>query len=163
MKSNSDTKVKYFRRHGMKIGSGCRFETMGFSTEPYLIEIGDNVAIATGTVFITHDHGITCFKNEFPYEDIFGKIIIGNNVMIGANCIFLPNCNIGNNCIVGAGSVVRGRFPDNVVIVGNPAKVLMNMNVQKLLYRQNPNRINTGHMTDEKKKPIVKKHFDNKK
>ena len=45
-------------------------------------------------------------------------------VFVGADCTFLPNTFVGNNCIIGAGSVVRGRFPDNSVIVGNPAKVL---------------------------------------
>ena len=78
------------------------------------------------------------------------------------NCTFLPNTTIGNNCIIGAGSVVRGRFPDNTVIVGNPAEALSNMNVMKLMYRQNPGRLKTAAMTDEKKKPFVKKHFNKK-
>jgi len=147
----------------MKIGEKCIFHTMSFSTEPYLIEIGDHVAIAIGTNFTAHDGGIRCFWEEFPGDDIFGKINIGNNVFIGQNCTILLNTTIGDNCIIGAGSVVRGRFPDNSVILGNPAKVVMKMNVQKLLYRQNPGRLRTANMTDKKKKPIVIKHFNNKK
>jgi acetyltransferase-like isoleucine patch superfamily enzyme len=158
-KSSSEKKIEYFKKQGMKVGKNCIFDTMSFSTEPYLVEIGDDVGISQGTIFITHDAGIRCFKDEYPGEDIFGKIIIGNNVFIGMNCTLLPNTSIGNNCILGAGSVVRGRFPDNSVIIGNPAKVLTNMNVQRLMYRQNPGRMKTAAMTDEKKKPFVIKHF----
>lgn len=158
-KSNSDRKIKYFRAQGMKIGTNCIIETMSFSTEPYLIEIGNEVGISNGTVFITHDAGIRCFKEELPGDDIFGKIVVGNNVFIGINCTLLPNTRIGNNCIIGAGSVVRGKFPDNSVIVGNPAKVFGSMSVQKMIYRQNSGRLKTADMTDEKKRPFVIKHF----
>jgi acetyltransferase-like isoleucine patch superfamily enzyme len=159
-KSGSEAMIRYFRAQGMKIGENCTFETMSFSTEPYLIEIGNHVGISNGTVFITHDAGIRCFRDEFPEEDIFGKIKIGNNVFIGINCTILPNTLIGDNCIIGAGSIVRGKFPDNSVIVGNPAKILMTMQMQKLIYRQNPGLLKTAKMSDPVKKPIVMKHFD---
>ena len=159
--SGSDLKIaNYLRGQGMKIGYNCHFETMSFSTEPYLIELGNHVGIAKGALFITHDGGIACFSNEFPEDDIFGRIIIGNNVIIGMKCILLPNTIIGNNCIVGTGSVVRGKFQDNSVIVGNPAKILMHMDVQKFLYQQSPGRIGTAKMTDPEKKPYVLKHFN---
>ncbi len=132
---------------------------MSFSTEPYLIEIGDHVAIAGGTVFLTHDGGIRCFREEFPIDDVFGPITIGNNVFIGGNCTILPNTTIGNNCIVGAGSTVRGVFPENSVIFGNPAEVIMPMKVMKLLYKQNKNRLPTAKMSDPAKKPILVEHF----
>lgn len=160
-KSGSSSIIKYFRKKGMKIGVDCLFNTMSFSTEPYLIEIGDHVAIASGTIFITHDAAIRCFRKEFPQDDIFGKIIIGNNVFIGENCTILLNTTVGDNCIIGAGSVVRGKFPADSVIVGNPAKVITKMNIMKLLYTQNPGRLNTVHMSDEEKKPFVITHFEN--
>jgi acetyltransferase-like isoleucine patch superfamily enzyme len=160
-KSGSDSKIRYLRKQGMKIGNNCHLETFSFSTEPYLVEIGDNVTIASGTVCITHDGAIICFKADFPGEDVFGKIIVGNNVFIGDNCTLLPNTRIGNNCIVGAGSVLRGKFNDNSVIIGNPAKVIANMSVQKLLYSQNKGRLKTRNMTDAKKKPAVIRHFNN--
>lgn len=161
--SNSDRKIIYLRKEGARIGNNCHLETMSFSTEPYLIEIGDRVAIANGTVFITHDGGIRSFRDEFPEDDIFGEIIIGNNVHIGINCTILLNTKIGDNCIVGAGSVVRGRFPENSVIAGNPAKVIMTTTMQKFLFKQNPNRLPTAKMTDPGKKPIVIRHFNRKK
>ncbi len=158
-KSSSSRKIKYFRKQGMKVGENCRFETMEFSTEPYLIEIGNGVRIATGTLFIAHDAGIGLFSNDFPDFDVFGKITVGDNVVIGAKCTILPNSTIGNNCIVGAGSVVRGKFPDNSVIFGNPAKVFMKMSVLKLLYSKSQGLLKTRKMSDRKKKPIVMEHF----
>ena len=161
-KSGSNPKIKYFRKQGMKIGGGCFINTMSFS-EPYLIELGDHVTVAEGTFFITHDAGIGCFSVEFPGDDIFGKIKIGNNVFIGVNCIILSNTTIRDNCIIGAGSVVRGKFPENSVILGNPAQVVTNMNVQKLLYKQNPGRLRTANLVFKEKELIVKKHFSNNK
>ena len=84
-------KIKYLRKQGMKIGNDCRLNTLSFSTEPYLIEIGNHVAIADGTELITHDGAIWCFREELGHADIFGKIKIGNNVFIGDNCTILPN------------------------------------------------------------------------
>jgi len=158
-KSGNDRRIKYFRNKGMKIGKDCLFHTMTFSTEPFLIEIGDHVAIARGTLFITHDGGIWCFRNELQSGDVFGKIKIGNNVFIGNNCTILPNTTVGNNCIIGAGSIVRGQFPENSVIVGNPAKVVLNMSMQKLFYTQNPDLLLTHDLAENQKIKIIKDHF----
>jgi acetyltransferase-like isoleucine patch superfamily enzyme len=152
-------KIEYFRRQGMKIGKNCHLNTLSFSTEPYLIELGDDVAISAGTDFVTHDGAIRCFRNELNDADIFGRIIIGNNVFIGINCTILPNTVIGNNCIIGAGSVVRGKFPDGMVILGNPAKPVMKVSYQKFLYQQNPGLIRTHNLSDKEKAKIVKEHF----
>jgi acetyltransferase-like isoleucine patch superfamily enzyme len=157
--ASNEYKIKYLRKQGMKIGNDCRLNTLSFSTEPYLIEIGNHVAIADGSDFITHDGGIWCFREELGHADIFGKIKIGNNVFIGNSCTILPNTVIGENCIVGAGSVVRGKFPENSVIIGNPAKVVLKMNAQKFLYLQNQGLLKTQNMTDFQKKAIVKNHF----
>lgn len=158
-KASSERKIKYLRKQGMKIGENCLFNTMSFSTEPYLIEIGNHVAIAGGTEIVTHDGAIWCFRDEIPNADVFGKIKLGNNVFIGDNCTILPNTIIGDNCIVGAGSVVRGKFPENSVIVGNPAKVVTKMSVQKFLYTQNPGLLRTANIDDAAKSIILKKHF----
>lgn len=158
-RSSDKQKIRFLRKQGMKIGNNCHFNTMSFSTEPYLIELGNNVAISAGCDLVTHDGAIRIFRDQMGDADIFGKIIIGNNVFIGINCTILPNTIIGNNCIIGAGSVVRGKFPDDSVIIGNPAKVVMKMNFQKFLYLQNPGLIMTHNLTDRQKSIIVKDHF----
>jgi acetyltransferase-like isoleucine patch superfamily enzyme len=158
LRLSHERRIKYLRRQGVKIGQNCRIQTMEFSTEPYLIEIGNNVRIAHGTLFITHDGAVNVFREELN-GGIFGKINIGNNVFIGINSIVLLNTTIGNNCIIGAGSVVRGTFPDNSVIVGNPAKVIMNSNIQKMFYRQSPGLLKTNNLPKSECTKIIKEHF----
>ena len=53
-----------------------------------------------------------------------GLPIIGDNVVIGTHAQIIGNVTIGNNSIVGAGAIVTRDVPDNVVVVGNPAKIL---------------------------------------
>lgn len=158
-RSSDKKKVKYLRKQGMKIGENCHFNSMSFSTEPYLIELGNRVTISGGCDLVTHDGAVKLFRDEMSDADIFGKIIIGNNVFIGINCTILPNTYIGDNCIIGAGSVVRGKFAENSVILGNPAKPVMKMSFQKFLYKQNPGLIMTHNIPDKEKVHIVKEHF----
>lgn len=158
---NDEKKIKFLRKQGMKVGEKCHFNTMSFSTEPYLIELGDRVTISAGCDLVTHDGAIRCFREDDMVDaDIFGKIVIGSNVFIGINSTILPNTYIGDNSIVGAGSVVRGRFPENSVIVGNPAQVVMKTSFQKFLYMQNPGLIKTHNLADRDKVKIVKEHFE---
>jgi len=57
--------------------------------------------------------------------DSVGKIDIRDNVFVGYGAIVMPNVTIGPNAIVAAGAVVmRGDYPDNSLIAGNPAKVI---------------------------------------
>jgi acetyltransferase-like isoleucine patch superfamily enzyme len=158
-KSSDKRKIRYLRRQGVKIGENCHINTMSFSTEPYLIEIGDHVAIAGGTEFLTHDGAIWCFREEIENADSFGRIKIGNNVFIGNNCTILPNTSVGDNCIIGAGSILRGQFPENSVIIGNPATVVMTMSMQKLLYTQNPGTLKIKNLSEAEKEQVIRKHF----
>lgn len=50
--------------------------------------------------------------------------MIGKNCFIGCNSIILKGTVLGDGCVVGAGAVVCGKFEDNCVIAGNPAKVI---------------------------------------
>jgi acetyltransferase-like isoleucine patch superfamily enzyme len=159
-RAGSRVRIRYWRRKGMKIGENCLINNVNFSTEPYLIEIGNHVAIAAGTDFITHDGAIWCFREEIQNADVFGTIKIGNNVFIGNNCTILPNTSVGDNCIIGAGSTVRGQFPENSVIVGNPAKVALSMSMQRLFYTQNPNFLEIRHLPPKEKIRAIKRHFN---
>ena len=55
----------------------------------------------------------------------FGKpITIGNNVWIGGSAIVTPGVTVGDNVVIAAGAVVTKSFPDNVVVGGNPARII---------------------------------------
>lgn len=83
------------------------------------ITIEDNVFIGPNVTFCNDRHPKSRNKN-FVLEGI----IIKKDASIGANATLLPGVVIGERAMVGAGSVVTKDVPDNVVVVGNPAKVL---------------------------------------
>ncbi len=92
---------------------------------PWMLKIGDYCKITQGCMILCHDYSRSVLRRK--YRDIIGEAkhtVIGDNVFLGVNSIVLMGSNIGNNVIVGAGSVVSGRIPDNVVVAGNPAKVV---------------------------------------
>ena len=160
LKSGSNRlRIKYLRSRGVTIGDNCLIFTIIFSTEPYLIEIGDHVVVSSGTTFITHDGSVWLFREKYPNLTVFGKITIGNNTFVGMNCTILAGTEIGSNCIIGAGSVVRGKIPDNSVVMGNPAKVVMKTNVAEMFLTKSRNRIDTKHMTPLEREAILLKHF----
>ncbi len=53
-----------------------------------------------------------------------GCPVIGDNVNIGANSVIIGKITIGNNSIIAAGSVVIKNVPENVIVAGNPAKIV---------------------------------------
>lgn len=115
--------IGYARSIGVTVGERCRFIDVTFSTEPYLVQIGNHVS-ATKTHFETHDGGVWVFRDENPGIDIVKPITVGNNVYFGYGCIVLPGVSIGNNVVVGAGSVITRDIPSDSVSVGVPARVI---------------------------------------
>lgn len=106
---------------GVKLGKNNFIASKFWSTEPYLIEIGDNCSITTGVKIFTHG-GAKAVRKTHPRFDFFGKVKIGNFVYIGANSLIMPGVKIGDNVLIAAGSVVTKSIPSNVVVAGNPAK-----------------------------------------
>ena len=102
--------------------SGCTIYSMESIT------IGRNTDIGSGCKIIDNDFHPLPYSERHPIErlDLFQKrpIAIGEGCFIGANSIILKGTTLGRNVVVGAGSVVCGSFPDNVIIAGNPAKII---------------------------------------
>jgi len=114
-----------FRRAGLTLGEGCRFAGIpSFGTEPYLITLGNHVAIASNVLFITHDGGTFTFRHQERYRKVikYGRINILDHCVIGERSIILPGVTIGPNSVVAAGSVVSRNIPPGVLAAGNPAK-----------------------------------------
>jgi acetyltransferase-like isoleucine patch superfamily enzyme len=157
--SYGDFKIRLLRSTGMKIGSHCSINTSNFSTEPFLIEIGNHVAIASGTNFVTHDGSAWVIRQEIPEIDVFGEIKVGDNTFIGSNSLILPGTRIGSNCVIGAGSVVRGVIPDNSVAIGNPAKIVFKTSMLKTLMLKNKGALMTKRLGFREKRRILREHF----
>ena len=119
----------FYRKLGVKIGKRCTFigDNISFSSEPYLINIGNDVRVSFDVCFITHDGGTHVLRKQNPEVCIYGQIIVGNNVFIGAQSMILKGVVIGENSIVGAGSVVTKSIPANQIWAGNPARFIRNI------------------------------------
>ena len=87
------------------------------------IYIGDYVMIGPNVVIISGNHPTSSHlrKKGLQYNQ---SVKIGNNVWIGSGTQILPGVEIGENSVIGAGSVVTKSIPANVVAVGNPCKVI---------------------------------------
>ena len=144
---------KYARKIGVKIGVKCSIATRDFGSEPYLISIGDNVQLTNDVRFATHGAGWV-LRNKYPNFDCFGKIKVKDNVYIGNCTLIMPGVIIGNNVIVGAGSVVTKSIPDGMIVAGNPAKIIGNINDYEL--KVIPYNLETKKMNyDQKKKYLI--------
>ena len=94
-----------------------------FSSEPYLIEIGDYCRIASDVSFFTHG-GLWSQRKKYKNLDYFGRIKIGNYTYIGEGAKIMPGVTIGSDVIIGAGSIVTKSVLDGKIVAGNPARVV---------------------------------------
>jgi maltose O-acetyltransferase len=87
------------------------------------IIIGDHCMIAPGVHIYTATHPL--HANERIKGEEYGKpVYIGHNVWIGGGSIINPGIKIGNNVVIASGAVVTKDVPDDVVVGGNPARIL---------------------------------------
>jgi acetyltransferase-like isoleucine patch superfamily enzyme len=116
------TMAEYLRRLGAQVGEGCFIVPTEIGNEPYLVKIGNHVAIAADVTFHTHDGGVWVLRDHCPDLQVFGPIIVEDNCIIGARSSLMPNIRIGRNSIVAPHSVVMTDVPPNSVVMGVPAR-----------------------------------------
>ena len=104
------------------------------------IYIGDNVMIAPNVIIATGTHPICPKLREKGYQYNL-TVHIGNRVWIGAGTIILPGVTIGDDSVIGAGSVVTKNIPSGVVAVGNPCRVLREINEHDYEYYHKERKI----------------------
>ena len=108
------------------IGTGSSFNGTALITahETSTISIGAGCLIASAVTIMSSDvHHIldaTSMERLNPPIDI----AIGDHVWLSAHSTILRGATIGSHCVVGWGSVVRGVFPDNSLVVGSPARLV---------------------------------------
>jgi len=123
------THKKYYWRyyiHGNKkrlhMGQNCIVNNCLFNTRSGHIYLGDNVRISHNVMLLTGEHNY--IKKEFPVIKEGKDIIIGDNVWICAGVIVIGGVTIGSDSVITAGSVVTKDVTSNVMVGGNPARII---------------------------------------
>ena len=100
------------------------------------IVVGKNTNIQENTVIHTdEDYKVVIGEGcTIGHGAIIHGCEIGNNVLVGMGSIILNGSKIGNNTIIGAGSLITSNkvFEDNVLILGNPAKVIRKLTQEEI-------------------------------
>lgn len=119
-RSISGLRVVYFRLMGINIGKKC-FISLGahIDVRRGKISLGNRVNISSGCYILGHT-GFRSLKEE-------EETVIEDNVRIFVNSVVLCGIRIGKNSIVGAGSVVMKDIPSDVIVMGNPARVVQHL------------------------------------
>ncbi len=131
-------------------GSRTRINSVQVGTREGRIDIGDNVLVMNGVRISSATHikigddcmlANYCYLTDADWHDIhdrtqlIGKsapIILEHGVWIGDSAIVCKGVHIGEHSIVGAGSVVTRNVPANVVVAGNPARVVKRLDPKKV-------------------------------
>lgn len=128
---SQDAYIRALRdKYHIDIGHDCRIyspnQTYIDTQRGHMLHIGNYCKITRNVTILTHDYSRGVCSNLEGYGNTgeAGYTYIGDNVFIGVNATILMGAHVGDNSVVGAGAVVTGSFPDNVVIAGNPARVV---------------------------------------
>jgi acetyltransferase-like isoleucine patch superfamily enzyme len=109
------------------IGEGCILRGQGGIT------IGDDVYLGTLVQLLAVNHVFADTNRPISHQGITAEgISIGDGAWIGSGAILLDGVRIGRNAVIGAGAVVNKNVPDYCVAVGNPARVVRNLQEQPL-------------------------------
>ncbi|PNQ73281.1 hypothetical protein C1T31_07110 [Hanstruepera neustonica] len=114
--------LTFLRASGAKIGKNTMI-SLGAKIDVRRgkITIGDHCLITHGCYILSHDGAAHVLDDQ---DDGSGYVTIGDHVFIGVNTVVMRNVTIGSHSIIGAGSVVNKDVPEGVVAVGNPIKII---------------------------------------
>lgn len=112
-------------------GANCQINDSVHIASIGSVHIGNDVMIASRVFITDHQHGNYKGSNQSsPYQKVRDRdlvslpVRIGNNVWIGESSSILPGVSVGDNAIIGANAVVTKDVPSNVIVCGNPAKII---------------------------------------
>ena len=146
--SDYEEKEKYMKEVFAECGDNCYIELpfhanwgghhLHFGSNIYVnfnltvvddghVYVGDRVMFGPNVTIATAGHPI---NSELRGRGLqYNRdVSIGENAWIGAGVVIVPGVHIGKNSVIGAGSIVTKDIPDNVLAVGNPCRVLREIN-----------------------------------
>ena len=106
----------YFYKMNIDLSARISYGAKLDKTNPRGINIGSESYIASGAIIFSHDFSTSKKLNTF----------IGSKCFIGANAIIMPGVRINDEVVIGSGSVVTKNIPSNVIVAGNPSKIIKN-------------------------------------
>ena len=123
------------------LGKNVYFNFNATMVDDTHIYIGDCTMLGPNVVIATAGHPILPELREKALQYNL-PVHIGKNCWLGAGVIVLPGVTIGDNTVIGAGSVVTKDIPATVIAVGNPCKVLREINEHDKEFYYKDKRIN---------------------
>ena len=143
---------KYARHLGVTIGNNCFIDTRNWSSEAYLITIGNNCQITRCVSIYTHGGG-QAMRAIDPNFDVFGKVVIEDWAYIGAYSQIMPGVTIGEGALVAAGNVVTKSVPPHTVVGGNPARHICT--TEEFYERNKKYNVGTKGLSKQEKKGLL--------
>jgi acetyltransferase-like isoleucine patch superfamily enzyme len=118
IKEGKLTRWNWMIQHVQNFKCGKRVDIGAFTyiNARYGVEIMDDVKIGSHCSIYSHS----------TIDNKKGKIVVGRGAKIGTHATIMPGVAIGKNAIVGAYSFVKNDVPENVLVVGVPAKIKIN-------------------------------------
>jgi len=118
-----------FHRGKLVIGDGTSIEQCCHIIAAEEVRIGKNVVISSFVYISDCSHGYSPREKIMESSIHTCRTVIGNHCFLGVKSTVLPGVTIGNNVIVGANAVVTHDVPDNSMVVGAPAYIIMKWSV----------------------------------
>lgn len=106
------------------IEEGTVIEGAQFFITDGSVRIGKHCLLSYEVIVRNHDSHHIFDKNTGKRINYPGNIQIGNHVWIGQGVTLLGSANIGDNSVIGSKAVTSGTFPKEVIIAGNPARII---------------------------------------
>ncbi|MDX2443928.1 MAG: sugar O-acetyltransferase [Bacteroidales bacterium] len=109
--------------YNITLGENVFFNVNCVILDVSYVKIGSNVLFAPNVQIYSATHP-TDFKIRASGVENAKPVTIGSDIWIGGSAIILPGVSIGDKSVIGAGSVVTKDIPPNVLAVGNPCRVI---------------------------------------
>lgn len=129
------------------LGTGVYVNTNVTMIDDGHIYIGDRVLIGPSVTIATANHPLNPLLRRVEMQYLM-DVHIGDNAWIGAGAIIVPGVHIGKNTVIGAGAVVTRDIPDNVLAVGNPARIVREIGVHEEVFFHRDMQIDWENLTE---------------